>query len=89
MNGGKIKAKCLMIIEAACAAAGCGLGQAPDAMQSKAAYTDCLRQNSAEPSRCIGLKEAYEYSQEGRLSGRVPAPMLPDSGSMPEPVVSP
>ena len=84
-----MKTKRLMIIVATCAAAGCGLGQAPDAMQSKAAYTDCLRQNNAEPSRCIGLKEAYEYSQEGRLSGRVPAPMLPDSGSMPEPVVSP
>jgi hypothetical protein len=84
-----MKTKRLMIIVATCAAAGCGLVQAPDAMQSKAAYTDCLRQNSAEPSRCIGLKEAYEYSQEGRLSGRVPAPMLPDSGSMPEPVVSP
>ena len=84
-----MKTERLMIIVAACAAAGCGLGQASDTMQSKAAYTDCLRQNSAEPSRCIGLKEAYEYSQEGRLSDRVPAPMLPDSGSMPEPVVSP
>ena len=84
-----MKTKRLMIIVAACAAAGCGLGQAPDAMQSKATYIDCLRQNSAEPSKCTGLKEAYEYSQEGQLSGRVPAPMLPDSGSMPEPVVSP
>lgn len=85
-----MKAKCLMIIVAACAAAGCGLGQAPDAMQSKAAYTGCLRQNSADPSGCTDLKEAYEAnSQEGPSRGRVPAPMLPDSGSMPEPVVSP
>jgi hypothetical protein len=75
-----MKAKCLMIIVVACAAAGCGLGQAPDAIQSKASYVDCMQQNSAEPSKCTALREAYD---------RVPAPMLPDSGSMPEPVVSP
>jgi hypothetical protein len=31
-----------------------------DMMQSKSAYTDCLRQNNSEPSNCAGLKEAYE-----------------------------
>ena len=60
MNGRKMKAKCLMIIVAACAAASCGpVGQTPDAMQSKAAYTNAGQTNSAEPSRCAGLKWCY------------------------------
>ena len=57
-----MKAKCLMIIiAAACAAAGCS-GQTPDAVQSKAAYTNCLRQNSAEPSRCAVPNEPLPES---------------------------
>ena len=52
-----MKAKCLTIIliAVACAAAGCG-GQAPDVMESNAAYTECLGQTgSAAPSRCAVL----------------------------------
>jgi hypothetical protein len=56
--------KTLVIVAIACAASGCGLAakvQArDDMMQAKAAYTDCLQQNSAEPAKCTGLKEAFD-----------------------------
>ncbi len=77
-----MKAKFLMIVVAACAAAGCG----PDVTQSKAAYIDCMRQNGAEPRRCTGLRETYEANS---YNNRVPNGPMPDAGSMPEPVVSP
>ena len=45
-------------------ATGCGLAakvQArDDMMQAKAAYTQCLQQNSAETAKCDGYKQAYE-----------------------------
>jgi hypothetical protein len=31
-----------------------------DMMQAKNAYTKCLQENSAEPQKCAGFKEAYE-----------------------------
>ena len=31
-----------------------------DMMQAKSAYTQCLTNNSSEPSKCAGLKEAFE-----------------------------
>jgi hypothetical protein len=52
------------VIVAAFVVSGCGVVAKVDArndmMQSKQAYTDCLRANSAEPQSCAGLKEAYE-----------------------------
>ena len=59
-----MKAKRFVGITLAFAISGCGVAakvQArDDMMQSKQAYTDCLRANSAEPQACAGLKEAYQ-----------------------------
>jgi hypothetical protein len=70
-----MKAKCLMIIiAAACAAAGCA-SQAPDVMQSMAAYTERPGQTSSTaPSRCAGLNGVGG-------DGRCLAPPFYDSGN--------
>jgi hypothetical protein len=45
-------------------ASGCGtvakVQARDDMMQAKSAYTQCLTNNSSEPSKCAGLKEAFE-----------------------------
>ena len=33
-----------------------------DMMQAKDAYTKCLQENSAEPQKCAGFKEAYDVN---------------------------
>jgi hypothetical protein len=35
-----------------------------DMMQAKNAYTKCLQENSAEPQKCAGFKEAYEVDRQ-------------------------
>jgi hypothetical protein len=53
-----------MITLVSATACGCGVAakvQARnDMMQAKSAYTQCLSENSSEPSKCAGLREAYD-----------------------------
>jgi hypothetical protein len=43
---------------------GCGVAAKvharDDMMHAKSAYTQCLTENSSDPSKCAGLKEAYD-----------------------------
>jgi len=51
---------------------GCGIAakvQArDDMMQAKDSYTQCLTENSADPSKCQGLKEAYDADLKAYLA---------------------
>ena len=51
---------------------GCGIAakiQARnDMMQAKNAYTQCLAENSADSSKCQGLKEAYDADLRAYLA---------------------
>jgi hypothetical protein len=54
----------LPLLMGSIALGGCGIAakvQArDDMMQAKSAYTQCLSENSSDPSKCAGFKEAYD-----------------------------
>lgn len=65
MMGGKTKTALFVTMTlVSTTASGCGVAakvQARnDMMQAKSVYTQCLSENSSDPSKCAGLKEAYD-----------------------------
>jgi hypothetical protein len=59
-----MKARYLSVVVLALATCGCGIAAKvharDDMMQAKTEYTQCLQENSVEPAKCAGYKEAYE-----------------------------
>lgn len=59
-----MKASILIAVATILVCQGCGVvakvQARDDMMQAKSAYTGCLQENSGQPAKCAGLREAFE-----------------------------